>query len=155
MQTHQSACLFTPHQSAPSLAPPLLCLLSRDQVSTSLVTQYREARTRSGRRGAATHKNSAHRSLHIKFLRYIRMILMFERDCCISSPFPRSAPPPLCVGRLSARQSVPFGIWPSVHDPRSTESEGVIWYKSTERRLNLSRSWHKGHSQTYNTPFFI
>jgi hypothetical protein len=27
--------------------------------------------------------------------------------------------------------------------------------KSTERRLNLSRSWHKGHSRTYNTPFFI
>jgi hypothetical protein len=27
--------------------------------------------------------------------------------------------------------------------------------KSPERRLNLSRSWHKGHSHTYNTSFFI
>ena len=27
--------------------------------------------------------------------------------------------------------------------------------KSPERRLNLSRSWHKGHSHAYNTSFFI
>ena len=32
------------------------------------------------------------------------------------------------------------------------------WYecnKSPEQRLNLSRSWHRGHSHTYNTSFFI
>lgn len=27
--------------------------------------------------------------------------------------------------------------------------------KSPEQRLNLSRSWHKGHSHAYNTSFFI
>jgi hypothetical protein len=27
--------------------------------------------------------------------------------------------------------------------------------KSPEQRLNLSRSWHKGHSRAYNTSFFI
>ena len=27
------------------------------------------------------------------------------------------------------------------------------WDKSVEPRLNLSRSWHKGHSRAYNTPF--
>jgi hypothetical protein len=38
---------------------------------------------------------------------------------------------------------------------------GCIYYKgyecnkSPEQRLNLSRSWHKGHSHAYNTSFFI
>ena len=27
--------------------------------------------------------------------------------------------------------------------------------KSLEQRLSLSRSWHKGHSHAYNTPFSI
>ena len=35
------------------------------------------------------------------------------------------------------------------------EGESCISNKSSERRLNLSRSWHKGHSHTYNTPFYL
>ena len=27
--------------------------------------------------------------------------------------------------------------------------------KSLEQELNLSRSWHKGHSHAYNTPFLF
>jgi hypothetical protein len=31
----------------------------------------------------------------------------------------------------------------------------ICRYKSPEQRLNLNRSWHKGHSHAYNTPFLF
>ena len=31
----------------------------------------------------------------------------------------------------------------------------LIGNKSEEQRLNLNRSWHKGHSHAYNTLFYI
>tara|TARA_B110001469_G_C9339143_1_gene179939 strand:+ start:223 stop:453 length:231 start_codon:yes stop_codon:yes gene_type:complete len=33
--------------------------------------------------------------------------------------------------------------------------EGESKNKSSEQKLNLSGSWHKGHSQAYNTPFLF
>ena len=38
---------------------------------------------------------------------------------------------------------------------KGEKGRGVSLNKSLEQELNLSRSWHKGHSHAYNTPFLF
>ena len=89
-------------------------------------------------------------SIHTYLQLFISYILIFKY--LSNDPHPRDSflRVFLCASLLT---------WPkfsSVDQTLATENEEeVIWYKSAERRLNLSRSWHKGHSRTYNTPFFI
>ena len=45
--------------------------------------------------------------------------------------------------------------WGAPHSPSPARGRRVVRNKSPEQRLNLSRSWHKGHSHAYNTSFFI
>lgn len=56
--------------------------------------------------------------------------------------------------RLSATPISPEA--PQVLLPtKGGEGGGVSLNKSLEQELNLSRSWHKGHSHAYNTPFLF
>ena len=60
--------------------------------------------------------------------------------------------------KLSGNLRELFNSSPHMEKENQKENKrlkGKEWNKSAEPRLNLNRSWHKGHSHAYNTQFYI